>query len=180
MASKALRLSVHFSSRHQHQYQADCRYRRYTPIGASQSQSILAKVPSMNKKFGAAKQPTGTPSLGWSCVVVIISLLTGASAVHNIYKPDLVTNLSVFIVTITSHAHNLFDKMSNCWFLVFCRDCLQRIALIQPTRVNLKQANNLFSLWLRYNCMWISILQVFCFEVFTACLFGYMCHLIGI
>ncbi|OAY42504.1 hypothetical protein MANES_09G185000v8 [Manihot esculenta] len=43
----------------------------------------------MNKKFGAAKQPTGTPSLGWSCVVVIISLLTGASAVHNIYKPDL-------------------------------------------------------------------------------------------
>ncbi|XVE69166.1 hypothetical protein DITRI_Ditri09bG0129300 [Diplodiscus trichospermus] len=43
----------------------------------------------MNQKFGAAKQPTGTPSLAWSSVVVIVSLLTGASAVHNIYKPDL-------------------------------------------------------------------------------------------
>ncbi|MBA0726309.1 hypothetical protein Golax_002143 [Gossypium laxum] len=44
----------------------------------------------MNQKFGAAKQPTGTPSLAWSCVVVIASLLAGASVVHNIYKPDLV------------------------------------------------------------------------------------------
>ncbi|EEF50078.1 conserved hypothetical protein [Ricinus communis] len=43
----------------------------------------------MNKKFGAGKQPTGTPSLGWSCVVVVVSLLAGASVVHNIYKPDL-------------------------------------------------------------------------------------------
>ncbi|OMO96865.1 hypothetical protein COLO4_15031 [Corchorus olitorius] len=44
----------------------------------------------MNKKFGAAaKQPTGTPSLAWSCVVVIASLLAGASIVHNIYKPNL-------------------------------------------------------------------------------------------
>ncbi|KAB2084965.1 hypothetical protein ERO13_A05G349600v2 [Gossypium hirsutum] len=43
----------------------------------------------MNQKFGAAKQPTGTPSLVWSCVVVIASLLAGASVVHNIYKPDL-------------------------------------------------------------------------------------------
>ncbi|KAJ4827085.1 hypothetical protein Tsubulata_013899 [Turnera subulata] len=44
----------------------------------------------MNKKFGAGgKQPTGTPSLGWSCVVVIVSLLAGASVVHNIYKPNL-------------------------------------------------------------------------------------------
>ncbi|KAH1038734.1 hypothetical protein J1N35_040477 [Gossypium stocksii] len=43
----------------------------------------------MNQKFGAAKQPTGTPSLAWSCVVVIASLLVGASVVHNIYKPDL-------------------------------------------------------------------------------------------
>lgn len=42
----------------------------------------------MNKKFGG-KQPTGTPSLAWSCVVVVVSLLTGASVVHNIYKPDL-------------------------------------------------------------------------------------------
>ncbi|CAN0897895.1 hypothetical protein LINGRAHAP2_LOCUS19372 [Linum grandiflorum] len=46
----------------------------------------------MNKKFGAGKLPTGTPSLGLSCVVVIISLLSGASIVHNIYKPDLVSS----------------------------------------------------------------------------------------
>uniref|UniRef100_A0A6N2NGS4 Uncharacterized protein n=1 Tax=Salix viminalis TaxID=40686 RepID=A0A6N2NGS4_SALVM len=43
----------------------------------------------MSKKFGAGKQPTGTPSLGWSCVVAIVSLLSGASVVHNIYKPNL-------------------------------------------------------------------------------------------
>ncbi|KAH1037885.1 hypothetical protein J1N35_039628 [Gossypium stocksii] len=43
----------------------------------------------MNQKFGAAKQPTGTPSLAWSCVVIIASLLAGASIIHNIYKPDL-------------------------------------------------------------------------------------------
>ncbi|KAH1063024.1 hypothetical protein J1N35_028011 [Gossypium stocksii] len=43
----------------------------------------------MNQKFGAAKQPTGTPSIAWSCVVVIASLLAGASVIHNIYKPDL-------------------------------------------------------------------------------------------
>ncbi|KAJ0102973.1 hypothetical protein Patl1_06383 [Pistacia atlantica] len=42
----------------------------------------------MNKKFGGS-QPTGTPSLARSCVVVIVSLLAGASVVHNIYKPDL-------------------------------------------------------------------------------------------
>lgn len=44
----------------------------------------------MNKKFGGGKQPTGTPSMAWSCVVVIVSLLAGASIVHNIYKPNLV------------------------------------------------------------------------------------------
>ncbi|KAL9421902.1 hypothetical protein AB3S75_034220 [Citrus x aurantiifolia] len=49
--------------------------------------SFLSKE-NMNRKFGA-KQPTGTPSLAWSCVVVIVSLLAGASVVHNIYKPDL-------------------------------------------------------------------------------------------
>ncbi|WOG93913.1 hypothetical protein DCAR_0313201 [Daucus carota subsp. sativus] len=45
----------------------------------------------MKKKFGGTK-PVGTPSLGWSSVVVIVSLLAGASVVHNIYKPDLVEN----------------------------------------------------------------------------------------
>ncbi|KAJ6900372.1 hypothetical protein NC652_026478 [Populus alba x Populus x berolinensis] len=43
----------------------------------------------MSKKFGAGKQPTGTPSLGWSFVVAIVSLLAGASVVHSIYKPNL-------------------------------------------------------------------------------------------
>uniref|UniRef100_A0A2P2JBW2 Uncharacterized protein n=1 Tax=Rhizophora mucronata TaxID=61149 RepID=A0A2P2JBW2_RHIMU len=43
----------------------------------------------MNKKFGAGRQPVGTPSLPWSCVVVIVSLLAGASVIHNIYKPNL-------------------------------------------------------------------------------------------
>ncbi|KAL4193970.1 hypothetical protein AMTRI_Chr05g66450 [Amborella trichopoda] len=40
------------------------------------------------QRFGG-RQPTGTPSLAWSSVVVIVSLLAGASIVHNIYKPDL-------------------------------------------------------------------------------------------
>ncbi|CAJ1841772.1 unnamed protein product [Sphenostylis stenocarpa] len=43
----------------------------------------------MNRKFGGGRQPTGTPSLAWSCVVVVFSLLAGASVVHNIYKPNL-------------------------------------------------------------------------------------------
>lgn len=45
----------------------------------------------MNRKFGGGRQPTGTPSLAWSCVVVVFSLLAGASVVHNIYKPNLVS-----------------------------------------------------------------------------------------
>ncbi|KAK1297963.1 hypothetical protein QJS10_CPA07g00222 [Acorus calamus] len=40
------------------------------------------------KKYGG-RQPTGTPSLAWSSVVVVVSLLAGASIVHNIFKPDL-------------------------------------------------------------------------------------------
>ncbi|QCE12785.1 hypothetical protein DEO72_LG10g4035 [Vigna unguiculata] len=43
----------------------------------------------MNRKFGGGRQPTGTPSLALSCVVVVFSLLAGASVVHNIYKPNL-------------------------------------------------------------------------------------------
>ncbi|CAL5364601.1 unnamed protein product [Camellia sinensis] len=43
----------------------------------------------MNQKFGGRRQPSGTPSLAWSCVVVVVSLLSGASIVHNIFKPDL-------------------------------------------------------------------------------------------
>ncbi|KAI3917022.1 hypothetical protein MKX01_003471 [Papaver californicum] len=39
-------------------------------------------------KFGG-RQPTGTPSLALSTLVIVASLLAGASVVHNIYKPDL-------------------------------------------------------------------------------------------
>ncbi|WOL06929.1 hypothetical protein Cni_G15664 [Canna indica] len=42
-----------------------------------------------SKKYGGGRPPTGTPSLAWSTVVVVASLLAGASLVHNIYKPDL-------------------------------------------------------------------------------------------
>jgi len=75
----------------------------------------------MSKKFGAGKQPTGTPSLGWSSVVAIVSLLAGASVVHSIYKPNLVT-IFFFISLLASYiffAHNLFDKMSNSSPLIF-------------------------------------------------------------
>ncbi|KAG2730248.1 hypothetical protein I3843_01G277400 [Carya illinoinensis] len=43
----------------------------------------------MKQKFGGGRQPTGTPSLAWSCAVIVVSLLAGASVVHNTYKPDL-------------------------------------------------------------------------------------------
>ncbi|CAG7879957.1 hypothetical protein BRARA_C01208 [Brassica rapa] len=40
-------------------------------------------------KMYKGKLPTGTPSLALSTAVVVVSLLVGASVVHNIYKPDL-------------------------------------------------------------------------------------------
>ncbi|CAK9157294.1 unnamed protein product [Ilex paraguariensis] len=43
----------------------------------------------MNQKLRRGQQPTGTPSLAWSCAVVIVSILAGASVVHNIFKPNL-------------------------------------------------------------------------------------------
>ncbi|XP_044460444.1 uncharacterized protein LOC123192033 [Mangifera indica] len=62
-----------------------------------------------NKKLGGS-QPTGTPSLAWSCVVVIVSLLSGASVVHNIYKPDLVILLLRSLIRLQIvHACKLFD-----------------------------------------------------------------------
>ncbi|KAJ1278475.1 hypothetical protein BS78_04G082300 [Paspalum vaginatum] len=41
------------------------------------------------RRFGGGRAPTGTPSLAWSSVVIVASLLAGASIVHNIYKPDM-------------------------------------------------------------------------------------------
>nr|DAD34515.1 TPA_asm: hypothetical protein HUJ06_005155 [Nelumbo nucifera] len=43
----------------------------------------------MKRRFGGGRQPTGTPSLAWSCIVVIVSLLAGASVIHNVFNPDL-------------------------------------------------------------------------------------------
>ncbi|KAG5560274.1 hypothetical protein RHGRI_003539 [Rhododendron griersonianum] len=54
----------------------------------------------MKQRFGGGRQPTGTPSMAWSCVVVIVSLLSGASVVHNIFKPSLVT---LFLYLLTAH-----------------------------------------------------------------------------
>ena len=43
------------------------------------------------KKYGGGRPLTGTPSLALSSVVIVVSLLAGASIVHNIYKPDMVS-----------------------------------------------------------------------------------------
>ncbi|KAH0915621.1 hypothetical protein HID58_030067 [Brassica napus] len=55
---------------------------------ANQVAVVQRRDKKMNKRFGG-KKPTGTPSLALSTVVVVASLLAGASVVHNLYKPDL-------------------------------------------------------------------------------------------
>ncbi|KAL6839290.1 hypothetical protein ACP4OV_030962 [Aristida adscensionis] len=54
-----------------------------TPRDTTMNSSAAAK------RFGGGRPPTGTPSLAWSSVVIVASLLAGASIVHNIYKPDM-------------------------------------------------------------------------------------------
>ena len=51
----------------------------------------------VGKKFGGGRVPTGTPSLAWSSVVVVVSLLAGASIVHKIYKTDMVSSVTHLI-----------------------------------------------------------------------------------
>ncbi|KAL2329567.1 hypothetical protein Fmac_017148 [Flemingia macrophylla] len=63
----------------------------------------------MDRKFGGGKKPTGTPSLAWSSVVVVFSLLAGASVVHNIYKPNL-TLPPVDEVDRTKQKHDQKEK----------------------------------------------------------------------
>ncbi|CAL9243916.1 unnamed protein product [Arabidopsis halleri] len=59
------------------------------------------------KKSYKGKLPTGTPSLAMSTVVVVASLLAGASVVHNIYKPDLtLPPLESVEVAKTEHTAN--------------------------------------------------------------------------
>ncbi|KAK4786359.1 hypothetical protein SAY86_003048 [Trapa natans] len=66
----------------------------------------------MNRKFGGSRAPTGTPSLAWSCVVVVVSLLAGASVVHNIYKPNLVRRFHCFL-SLMDPARKVFDEISS-------------------------------------------------------------------
>ncbi|KAM0043209.1 putative protein BRAWNIN [Helianthus debilis subsp. tardiflorus] len=71
----------------------------------------------MNGKFGG-KQPTGTPSLAWSTVVVVVSLLAGASVVHNIFKPDLVLLLLLLLSRICFF---LFVSVQHRFLLTYVR-----------------------------------------------------------
>jgi hypothetical protein len=64
------------------------------------------------KKFGGGRVPTGTPSLAWSSVVVVVSLLAGASIVHNIYKPDMVS--SALLVAHLAHARTQPVRSNAC------------------------------------------------------------------
>ncbi|CAD6247604.1 unnamed protein product [Miscanthus lutarioriparius] len=63
------------------------------------------------KRFGSGRVPTGTPSLAWSSVVIVGSLLAGASIVHNIYTPDMVRLYSVQPFHPCHRAHHLFDPI---------------------------------------------------------------------
>ncbi|PON33838.1 hypothetical protein PanWU01x14_349350 [Parasponia andersonii] len=90
----------------------------------------------MNQKFGGGKRPTGTPSMALSSVVVVVSLLAGASVVHNIFKPDLVSRSSIT-------AHNMFDKMSQRHYtlrsLINKIDCIEDESLIACFRTGHNQ-----------------------------------------
>lgn len=75
------------------------------------------------RKFGGGKLVVGTPSLGWSSVVVVVSLLTGASIVHNIYKPDLVSNRFVLVP-------GLFSMPASCSTKCLCEPVLFIFVLV--------------------------------------------------
>ncbi|WVZ77383.1 hypothetical protein U9M48_025255 [Paspalum notatum var. saurae] len=56
----------------------------------SKKKEVTRQRMNGGRRFGGGRAPTGTPSLAWSSVVIVASLLAGASIVHNIYKPDMV------------------------------------------------------------------------------------------
>lgn len=66
------------------------------------AEELIGVLMRMNRKFGGGRAPTGTPSLAWSCAVVVVSLLAGASVVHNIYKPNLVRSGHCFSTLVGS------------------------------------------------------------------------------
>jgi hypothetical protein len=91
------------------------------------------------KRFGGGRVPTGTPSLAWSSVVMVASLLTGASIVHNIYKPDMVrlynpsTPATVHTTCSAQSLHEILLILSSFFFSLpapadhsTCGDCQRR------------------------------------------------------
>jgi len=80
------------------------------------------------KRFGGGRVPTGTPSLAWSSVVMVASLLTGASIVHNIYKPDMVrlynpsTPATVHTTCSAQSLHEILLILSSFFFFT-SRSC---------------------------------------------------------
>jgi Domain of unknown function (DUF4516) len=72
--------------------------KRISKLGVGGKEST--KMGGVARKFGGGKSGTGTPSLAWSSVVVVASLLAGASIVHYIYKPDLVSSYQYLSVAI--------------------------------------------------------------------------------
>ena len=61
--------------------------------GAVTKSKKLSHQSRLKRMNGGGRPPTGTPSLAWSSVVIVASLLAGASIVHNIYKPHMVREL---------------------------------------------------------------------------------------
>ncbi|XP_062076754.1 uncharacterized protein LOC133781702 isoform X2 [Humulus lupulus] len=84
----------------------------------------------MNHKFGGGKRPTGTPSLAMSSVVVVVSLLAGASVVHNIYKPDLVRHCLLWKLLAKP---NIINPIQNDILTTTTYDEPQQLAVEEPT-----------------------------------------------
>ncbi|KAG7016236.1 hypothetical protein SDJN02_21342, partial [Cucurbita argyrosperma subsp. argyrosperma] len=100
----------------------------------------------MARKFGGGLRPTGTPSVGWSFVVVVSSLLAGASIVHNIYKPNL-TLPPVDSVQATSKKDHDFVRLLDCKVQVNpgsyqagnrCKGSRQTLGLADPLKKQIK------------------------------------------
>ena len=96
----------------------------------------------MNQKFGGGRQPTGTPSMALSSVVVVVSLLAGASVVHNIYKPNLVT------LSLHSISYDLLDWFNLCHIVnIVIIKCFNR-----PMTCLIKCPNHSVVIWALLSC----------------------------
>lgn len=107
----------------------------------------------MNQKFGGGRRPTGTPSLAWSSVVVVVSLLAGASVVHNLYKPDLVRALSLSLSLSPARTHTHTHSRSvisrsvipSCWSITK-KEYMQFRFCIWPWRIAREVFDKMFGL----------------------------------